>query len=265
MADQKISGLTSLTGANTAAGDLFVVVDISDTTMAASGTDKKITRDELNVALGILPPTVQYLTNTASSTYTTPAGCTAIIVELIGGGGGGGACAGSATQAAMGSGGGSGGYTRKLIANPSATYTYQVGAKGTGGAAGANNGNPGSTTTFGTITALGGGAGVAGALGTALTINQGGAPAVAGANGDMMCGGSIGGMGVRLSATAGFSGSGGDGPFGGGANLQDIDAAGAVGFGPGSGGGGAHVSSVNTARAGGDGVDGIIIVTEFYG
>lgn len=265
MADQKITDLTSITGANTATGDLFVVVDISDTTMAASGTDKKITRDELNIALGIKPPTVQVLTNTASSTYTTPAGCTAIIVELVGGGGGGGACAGSATQAAMGSGGGAGGYTRKLIASPSATYTYQVGAKGTGGAAGANNGNGGSTSTFGTITALGGGAGVAGSLGTTFGLTQGGAPAAAGANGDVMCGGSVGGHGFRLSATGGISGPGGTGPFGGSANLQDADAAGDPGRGAGSGGGGAHVSSVNTARAGGDGSDGVIIVTEFYG
>lgn len=48
MADTKISELTSITGANLASGDLFVVVDVSDTTMAASGTDKKITKAELD-------------------------------------------------------------------------------------------------------------------------------------------------------------------------------------------------------------------------
>lgn len=42
MADSKISALTELSAAP-ASGDLLVLVDVSDTTMAASGTDKKIT------------------------------------------------------------------------------------------------------------------------------------------------------------------------------------------------------------------------------
>lgn len=52
MADAKITALTALTGANLADGDMFVVVDISDTTMAASGTDKNITPQDLFVYLG---------------------------------------------------------------------------------------------------------------------------------------------------------------------------------------------------------------------
>lgn len=47
MADTKISALTALTGANLAKLDEFVVNDVSDTTMAASGTDKKMTSEEL--------------------------------------------------------------------------------------------------------------------------------------------------------------------------------------------------------------------------
>ncbi len=47
MADTKISALTALTGANSAPTDLLTVVDVSDTTMAASGTNKSITRQEL--------------------------------------------------------------------------------------------------------------------------------------------------------------------------------------------------------------------------
>ena len=42
MADTKISALTSL-GAVPASGDYFPIVDVSDTTQAASGTTKKIT------------------------------------------------------------------------------------------------------------------------------------------------------------------------------------------------------------------------------
>jgi diphthamide biosynthesis methyltransferase len=45
MADKKISELTAITGANTAATDVFVVVDTS------TGQTKKITREELNNAI----------------------------------------------------------------------------------------------------------------------------------------------------------------------------------------------------------------------
>jgi hypothetical protein len=61
MADSKISDLTALTGANSAAGDLFTLVDVSDTTMAASGTNKKITRDELRLAVGQPTTAVHYV------------------------------------------------------------------------------------------------------------------------------------------------------------------------------------------------------------
>lgn len=55
MADTKISGLAALT--SLAVGDLFTVVDVSDTSMAASGTNVKITA--ANVAAFILAsPTV---------------------------------------------------------------------------------------------------------------------------------------------------------------------------------------------------------------
>lgn len=51
MADTKISALAAL--ANTAVDDtdLLVIVDVLDTSMAASGTDKKITIGEFNLAL----------------------------------------------------------------------------------------------------------------------------------------------------------------------------------------------------------------------
>lgn len=43
----KISALAALTGANTAPGDLFTLVDVSDTSMAATGTNKYQTRQEM--------------------------------------------------------------------------------------------------------------------------------------------------------------------------------------------------------------------------
>ncbi len=56
MTNRKDSELTSITGANLADGDLFRVVDISDTTMAASGTNKKITKAELASVMGGADP-----------------------------------------------------------------------------------------------------------------------------------------------------------------------------------------------------------------
>jgi hypothetical protein len=51
VADQKITALDALLGANVADNDVIPIVDVSDTTMAASGTNKKISRSELINAL----------------------------------------------------------------------------------------------------------------------------------------------------------------------------------------------------------------------
>ena len=47
MADKKISELTEITFNNLTNSDLFVIVNGSDTTMASSGTTKKITKQNL--------------------------------------------------------------------------------------------------------------------------------------------------------------------------------------------------------------------------
>jgi hypothetical protein len=47
MADRKTTDHTAITAANVAVGDVFEIVDISDTTDAATGTNKKITSVEL--------------------------------------------------------------------------------------------------------------------------------------------------------------------------------------------------------------------------
>ena len=52
MADTKVTDLTALTGANAASTDVVPIVDVSDNTMAASGTTKKITVAELAKAVG---------------------------------------------------------------------------------------------------------------------------------------------------------------------------------------------------------------------
>lgn len=66
MANQKISDLTTLTSLDDA--DLVPVVDVSDTTMAATGTNKKITA--ANIKSGILPTTTKGDLSTYSTTAT---------------------------------------------------------------------------------------------------------------------------------------------------------------------------------------------------
>jgi hypothetical protein len=51
MADELISGLDPLAGSSLASGDLFPVVDVSDTTMAPTGTTKNMTSAEVVIGL----------------------------------------------------------------------------------------------------------------------------------------------------------------------------------------------------------------------
>jgi hypothetical protein len=83
VADTKISALAALTGANVAAGDLATLVDVSDTTMAASGTNKKITIDELVIALQARGmPRVMQLTAQHAISSTTPTKVTGLDLTL---------------------------------------------------------------------------------------------------------------------------------------------------------------------------------------
>lgn len=55
MASTKITGLTELTTGNLVDGDVAVVVDVSDTTMNASGTDKKLLASSLKTYTNTAP------------------------------------------------------------------------------------------------------------------------------------------------------------------------------------------------------------------
>ncbi len=63
MADTKISALGAL-GAAPAVGDLFVLVDISDTSMALTGTDKKMTVANLFTSPTLVTPVLGVATAT---------------------------------------------------------------------------------------------------------------------------------------------------------------------------------------------------------
>ncbi len=79
----KISALTTITGANTATGDLLVITDVSDTTQGAGGTTKSITRDEMKTALFAAPGVIGGTTPAAGS-FTTLSASGAITATTTG-------------------------------------------------------------------------------------------------------------------------------------------------------------------------------------
>lgn len=209
------------------------------------------------------PSTRVVLTAGSGATYTTPAGCRAIDVEVIAGGGAGGGATSVAASGGGGGGGGSGGITRKLFSPPAASYLYTIGAGGTPGAAGAAGG-AGADSTFGTLTAKGGSGG-AFAASAAATRALGGAGGVVGSGGDINGAGEPGRTGFNTTAALVASGAGGPSEAGGGAPGVIAQGAGvAAAANSGGGGSGGASISAGAAVAGGAGGSGVIIVTEYY-
>lgn len=221
---------------------------------AANPIDLTVAQVQTMLGFGA-DPTIQKFTS-GSGTYTTPAGVTRIEVEMVGGGGGGGACS-AATQGA-GGGGGGGGYIKAIITSPAATYSYAVGAGGTGGSS--SDGSVGSSTTFGANTAGGGSPGIRGGSG----VGNGG-PGGSFTLGLGVGFGAEGGGGMAGSNTGAAvsqpGGVGGCSAFGGGANAS-ANTSGGVSAAANSGGGGSGAS--NIVATGGDGGSGLIVVTEYY-
>lgn len=83
----EISGLGALTGANIADGDLLEVMDVSDTTMAATGTNKKTTAGDLYAYVGarnsVFNASVAQQTGFAADTYLTGSAITIPASRLI--------------------------------------------------------------------------------------------------------------------------------------------------------------------------------------
>lgn len=203
-----------------------------------------LTLPTLTGTVGLATRTVQVFTS-GSGTYTTPTGCKAILVQCWGGGGSGG---GGNGASARGVGGGGGGFCQKLIASPSATYSYAVGAGGTAAAQG-NNGVTGGTTTFGTaLLSAAGGTGGTTASGVALAGVVGGAAS----GGDLNI---QGGSSLTQDAVT-FNAPGGSSPNGGTGGQTNVAVSGLA---PGGGG-----SCANYTGSSGAGAVGGIIVMESY-
>jgi len=201
---------------------------------------------------------------TASGNYTKPAGLLFADVILVGGGGAGGGIsgAGAGTYAGAGGGGG-GGYSMKryLDSDLSSSEAVVIGAGGVGVSAAA--GGSGGTSTFKSLSVTGGSGANAITTVAALSLSIGGDAGV-GSGGDVDGYGVSGGFGIALAAANKISGAGGSSVAGGGRNSRTATGDGLQGLSYGAGGSGAAASNVATDYLGGDGVDGIMIVKEYY-
>jgi len=214
---------------------------------------------------------------TASGNYNVPAGCTKLIVKIIGAGGGGGGVASVAAQGGAAGGGASGAWVQKgyIGVVPATVVAFTIGAGGNGGVAGNNPGTLGGDTVFDTGGVLPGGAtvtakGGSGGLGDATTatahVKSGGAGNITAGQGDIETAGQPGGAGITVVPTSGsgvISGAGGSSPWGTGGAPEIANSAGLNGSGFGSGGGGAVCENGGAAAAGGNGTNGVILVYEF--
>lgn len=207
---------------------------------------------------------------TASGTYTPHASMVYCIMECLGPGGSGAGGTGSNPGWKVGGGGGSGGYSRTIAsrATVGTSQVVTVSAGGTAPAAGNNDGNPGAgDTSIGTLCVAKPGSG--GKYAQASTNPIGGAGGVAG-TGDIAASGHCGQGGVNASIATClvFAGQGADTIWGTGA-LQaqqsgaPSTATGNAGAGYGSGGGGGNATSSANTFAGGNGMPGLAVITEF--
>ncbi len=224
-----------------------------------------------------IPFEIVLFTSNGSFVKADHPGLKTIRIRLVGGGGGGGGCpTTNATQAVSGGGGGGGGYAEAMVKafELAASEVISIGGGGNGGAAGQFNGVGGGATEFQRAAggdfarATGGFAGQSIPSSSNLPKYGGsGGSGGTGTEGDIQLSGDSGEMTVlfetqvgnvlggqtQLSPTTGrhvftFTGFHGDD---------------GVNYGAGAGGG-VNADDQTTARTGGDGADGVVIVDLFF-
>jgi hypothetical protein len=245
-------------------GALYVYYDDGDSAqwVSTAGT---------GIAIGHRYVSTVYFTSSGTLEKADYPWLRAIRVKCQGAGGGGGGCAttGATTSAVAGSGSG-GAYAESFITNIAgldASVTVTRGSGGAGGAAGNYNASAGGTSSFGSLVSAGGGEGGLGSAGSTANAYQ--VIARVGATtgtGDLVIPG--GGTETSFALSVNYASS----PIPGSSFLSPArrvtasatGSAGNGGDGVGTGGGGA-VNAINqaTARAGGAGANGIVIVELF--
>lgn len=223
---------------------------------------------------------IQYFTSGSSVKYTPPTGVRALYIEVVGAGGGGGGAnsntALAATNCSLGLSGGGGAYAAKFITNMNQTFTYTVGAAGQGGIGGGpdiapTNGTSGGlsrviTSVDGTVQAGGGGGGTRANLINGNTFTPDGGTGGVATGGDLNLSGS---KATGVSAYTGYplhSGIPGWSPKFPFLSMNDAINSPGNTFSEifGLGGSGGIVYNQATVREGGDGSNGIVIITEYY-
>ncbi len=221
-----------------------------------------------------IPPSVgvrnvQIFTTAGAGSYTATSNVHSALVYAIGGGAAGGGAAATSSSCSAGAGGGAGGVAMKYYTNivGGQTYTFTIGAAGTGVSGGTGN-NGGNTIFYNTainITAYYGSGGATCAGTTCLSqfgstsgitnawFNTSGTPATGG---------------ICMSASLGKSGNGAGNIWGGGSNGQVGTAAGQYPastelYQCGIGGGGALNLGTQSAIAGSAGTAGCVIIFEY--
>ena len=230
----------------------------------------KAKRNQLLTALNNLFPTTGRLLNvqtfTSSGTYTRTPGMRFCIVKGIGGGGaGGGAPATASGNVGLGAGGHAGAYGEGQFtaAQIGASQTVTVGSGGTGSP---TSGGNGGSSSLGSLITFGGGMGASSSGNTAPPLNAGNGNASAVCTGANIISGTgqLSIIGQITSTSVGYSGTGANSPFGAGGGAINTTGNGVAANGYGAGGSGACAFSSNaTARSGGNGSQGFVIIFEY--
>lgn len=205
---------------------------------------------------------------TADGTWTKTRPLATVTVTVTGGGGGGGGCeATGASQSASGGGGGGGGTAIATFAASALASSLSV-TVGNGGAVSPGSpGGDGAGSAFGWPTGprvIGhGGVGGEPGLATSGTNRIPGGSGGAAQNGDTNLDGSDGGVGAVIGGNR-YNGGFGGSSYLGGSQAAPSAAAGSTGKDYGGGGSGACSGNSTSARAGGAGAPGVVIVDEYW-
>lgn len=235
----------------------------------AAGSNANVSGDGVNITNSFAPGTlIGTQVFTASGTYIPTPGTKKAIIEALGAGaGGGGAAVITSGNSTSGSGGGSGSFARHLLSPLASSYIITIGVGGKGGVGG-NSGSPGGTTSFGSVVIVPGGfPGRSLSSSTSLgfaTIDSSSYTAITGGNILAITGNSTT-FALRGSGS-GIGGFGAHSIYGAGGLATTLSGNGSspLANSYGAGGSGAYNNtSTSAAYNGGDGSNGILIVSEY--
>lgn len=246
-----LPGGASLASNGTISGNLTGVGSNTTYTFTIRVTDGSNTADRtFNIV--VTAPIIETFTS-GGFTFSVPSGVTQVRALVVAGGGGGGTT--------IGGGGGAGGMVTHTSypVSPGGSVSGTIGGGGPQGTGRGNPGEPGGNSTFGNITAQGGGGGASWDQGGRSGGSGGGGARSGGGSGTQgPSGGGTGygnGGGTGLGGGGGGAGAGGgsDGQRAGGNGRQDDISGTAVYYSGGGGGGQGHGTGPSVAGLGGGG------------